>query len=1260
MFDYLKGKHLKRNRDSRIADINIVADTHCHERHERGDWGEEWSNNENNSFFSLGTKNQKGVAILINDKFREKYPDMTITHIDIDPNGRYVKFILTVNSFKYRILGLYAPTKGPPRVIFFQRLMKVIDDGVHDAENLFGGDYNCVHDDALDRLNCVSDKNDLGIIDLRYLMKVFGVEDIWRRRNPDKKEYTWRGREGKLSRIDYWLTSTSLSCQIKNVSHTFAPKTDHSAVDLLLNPVESSRGPGIWKMNSELLLNNDYRQEFTNLWTKWKQKRNRYSDIKLWWDLGKKHIKSFTMQYAKEHSFKNKNKLNDLQSKLNELNKENEEYSALQKEYEDIFESKTKGARVRSKVKWWEEGEKSTKYFYNLEKQNAKEKSWDQIYGRNKEVITGNSNIQKRQVEFYKELYSTQNLSENTTETNYFLGENNDLPKLSEESKVFMDAEIQLTELANALKMTKNNKSPGPDGIVFEFYKLFWGVIGNDMYEVLKTGLQEEELAYSQYLAAIILLYKKGPRPDIRNWRPISLLNTDYKLLSKVFAERLKKVLKEIIHSDQKGCIPGRYIGENIRLIDDILFEIENQSPESVIMQLDQEKAFDRVEWKWLFDTLKRFNFGDVFINNLKTLYKNAQSCVITNGYQSEYFSISRGIRQGDSLSALLYILQFEPLMQKIRSEKKIPGVSLELRYLNKDKIVSKGCQYVDDSNTVLKDIHSAKPFFDILNKYERVSGSKINIDKTVCLAIKQMKNPFDFKLTISTGPERVLGVPLGSKRENDSFWTDLTQKLKAKLQIWRMRDLSYEGKALIIRSMAVSKIENAITMISIKDEHIKDILKIIYEFLWAGKNYKISRQICSLPRDLGGLNIINIKALIKAKRVQWIIRALKDTSGQNWSKIIENYIRCLDNNFGIEFFSLKVTDSSHSIKPMNIPPFYKECISNFQEMLRIGTNRKNNEILWCNDRYLFNGKPIEIRHWSRDGIKLIGDIYTDGRMDENKIKNQLSHIGGYYFEIKQIKKACPQIKDNLDEENDVIAWNKNALLQQIFNVPRIGPKTLEQLSSKDIYTIFNQGHNITIPSNQYWIDKLNNPDIDWAIWFKVNFNNNFLPRPCKDYNFRVFHGPVRTENKLRYMKDKDGKPYSPDGKCVVCKSGVNENVEHVLYECSFIGQIWVLTEQLISLIKSDFEVNKENAITGYRPSEVNKNVFLINVILSITRFHLWKIRNRIRYNKEELDFKQSYEILKWRWKNHLSLLKSSESNDQQLIQCIEGMENSI
>lgn len=143
----------------------------------------------------------------------------------------------------------------------------------------------------------------------------------------------------------------------------------------------------------------------------------------------------------------------------------------------------------------------------------------------------------------------------------------------------------------------------------------------------------------------------------------------------------------------------------------------------------------------------------------------------MTNGYQSEYFNISRGIRQGDSLSALLYIIQCEPLAEKLRTYSTIKGISVELKNSDNESINIKGCQYVDDSNNMLENISQIQNFLDVMNKYEKVSGSKINIDKTVALTVKENMENTIKDLKITTGPEKVLGIPLGKdKYDNKVF----------------------------------------------------------------------------------------------------------------------------------------------------------------------------------------------------------------------------------------------------------------------------------------------------------------------------------------------------------------------------------------------------------------------------------------------------------------------------------------------------------
>ncbi len=169
-------------------------------------------------------------------------------------------------------------------------------------------------------------------------------------------------------------------------------------------------------------------------------------------------------------------------------------------------------------------------------------------------------------------------------------------------------------EVKSALRNMANNKS--------EFYKFFWKDIGSFVMRSFKetTISYTEEMGYH--------MYSKG-RQYLKNWRPITLLNTDYKLLSACLANRLKNNLHQIISSSQKGFLKDRFIGENTRLVYDIMQYLEQQNEKGLIVMADFEKAFDSVEWEYLEKTLKAYNFGDTFISWFKTLYSEPESCVI-------------------------------------------------------------------------------------------------------------------------------------------------------------------------------------------------------------------------------------------------------------------------------------------------------------------------------------------------------------------------------------------------------------------------------------------------------------------------------------------------------------------------------------------------------------------------------------------------------------------------------------------------------
>ena len=223
----------------------------------------------------------------------------------------------------------------------------------------------------------------------------------------------------------------------------------------------------------------------------------------------------------------------------------------------------------------------------------------------------------------------------------------NDLPKLSNENRDFCECPITQDECFQALKEMKWNKSPGNDGFTAEFYFTFWPLLKEIVVEAFNESLEVKLLSNSQRQGVITLIEKEGKNPlHMKNYRPITLLNVDYKILSKVLATRVKEVLGDIVHCDQVGYVKDRNIGEAVRLIDDMFFQSLHK-PLGFLIAVDFEKAFDSISHKFLFKTLEYFGFGENLCSWIKTLYRNVSSCVLNGGHSTGYFEVTRGVRQG-------------------------------------------------------------------------------------------------------------------------------------------------------------------------------------------------------------------------------------------------------------------------------------------------------------------------------------------------------------------------------------------------------------------------------------------------------------------------------------------------------------------------------------------------------------------------------------------------------------------------------------
>ena len=317
------------------------------------------------------------------------------------------------------------------------------------------------------------------------------------------------------------------------------------------------------------------------------------------------------------------------------------EYNKAKKELNQIYDYITNGIILRSRTTWYEEEEKSSSYFLRLEKRNKSKSHIRKLILDENDTSeeTDDLVILRELKSFYSSLYRKRSLKTEDECMEYL--RNINIPKLQDNDIERCEGKLTLKECWEALNSMKNNKSPGNDGFTKEFYACFFGDLGSILVKTLNYSYDEGELSSSQKQAVITLIEKKDKdKRYIRNWRPISLLNVDLKIASKALALRIKPILKNVICHDQTAYIKDRYIGESIRLVQDIIEYVDREEEEGILFSTDIEKAFDSVNHNSIFATLEKFGFGFEFIQWVKTLLRNGQSCVMNNGKSTRYFKV--------------------------------------------------------------------------------------------------------------------------------------------------------------------------------------------------------------------------------------------------------------------------------------------------------------------------------------------------------------------------------------------------------------------------------------------------------------------------------------------------------------------------------------------------------------------------------------------------------------------------------------------
>lgn len=587
----------------------------------------------------------------------------------------------------------------------------------------------------------------------------------------------------------------------------------------------------------------------SSFWSACRAAQPRFPTLAKWWDKGKSIIKGLTIRYCCVRSSQ-RSQHRGLLSRLADHLKWRVDagfisclgpYRSTLAEIARMDIEVARGAQVRARARWVEEGETSSAFFLRLEKKRAADRSVAALRTNDGSIVSHNDDLCRVFSSFYESLFTAE-ATDPAIANSLLSNVSSTLPSTQAD---LCDGPLSFDECFAALNGMARGKSPGSDGLPMEFYVKFWPILGTDLVNVLNSCYLSGVMSLTQRRGLISLIFKKGDRLDPRNWRPITLLNVDYKLAARVVAGRLLKVIHLIVAKDQTCGVPGRFIGENVSIIRDVVSFASRTGVPLAILSLDQEKAFDHVDWGFMRATLGRMGFKYSFLRWVSLFYTQVQSAVIVNGHISPFFSLSRGVRQGCPLSPLLYVLVAETLAVNIRCNPRIPGLCLPGVPL----VVSPVHQYADDTTLILSTDDSIKAVFDIYSLFEKASGSRLNQSKSKGLWLGSWVGRVDPPVALDCSPSKlkILGIYVGLGNLEEDNWGPRICAVEKTLLSWRQRNLSFRGKALVINALALSRIWYVASLVHMPPWVLRMLNSLIFDFFLENQ-MRAGVACCSCP----------------------------------------------------------------------------------------------------------------------------------------------------------------------------------------------------------------------------------------------------------------------------------------------------------------------------------------------------------------------------------------------------------------------------
>ena len=942
------------------------------------------------------------------------------------------------------------------------------------------------------------------------------------------------------------------------------------------------------------------------------------------WEIIKYEIRKFSLRFSKRLKAESRKIQTQLEKDLQNLTaahdsgqEVHDELDSVKRELGEIELTKARATIFRSRANWSQVGERPTKYFLNLEKRNYVNKQISQLEDEGGHLVSTQKQILNMQKQYYENLYSQNEGELDVIDDSCQFTETENLPALSENQRTLIDRPLTKQDFLNSLKLLKNAKCPGSDGLTAEFYKFFWTDIGDCVTESLLYSTEVGYLSTEQKRGVISLIPKKGKnRLLLGNWRPISLLNTDYKIYTKTLAERIKPHLPNIINKDQNGFVSSRYIGTNIRTVEDVISFCSMKGLSGMVMAIDFEKAFDKLRWDFIFKALESFGFGNTYISWVRLLYRDVVACVTNNGYTSDWFKLTCGTRQGCCLSPFLFVVAVELLAHSIRMNINIEGVKVG----NSETKIS---QFADDTTCFLKTPSSLGHLLDCLRRFRRYSGLKMNRYKTQFLSLGGLDTTVPELIDIAWSKKiTVLGITMSENRSEIQNYTwnykPQIEKLMHISRDWRNRNISIKGKATIINSLMLPCVMYPAMVTSTPPRVIDEVNRVVYRFLWNSSKNKVARATVQGQIVQGGLAIRDLQTKIQVSNINWIKRLYRDpdTLSGRYMKILLR---------GETDLKIYISTKSEKYIKKESHFFYHQILHDWHNFHNVSLCKEaevRNEILWNNKFITIDRKPILWKEWKDAGILRIEDILENGSfMSDTKIAQRYG-VKCNFLQALQIRQSIPGGWRNSIVSRDFVApvsciWviNRTPDIVNLFAIP-----------NKDLYWIVKERSSpFSMTNEKRWAELFPKELHEWETWSKIYALPYMVTRETKlqSFQYKVIHRILVCNKYLSNIRVKN----SPV--CTYC-DGQNDTIEHFLVKCPPVGYFWKSVFKWLNLVvKVDTTgVGECDLLFGLTQKRSNRDV--LNLVLLKAKYYIYRQR---LYHNCQLD------ILEWLKEFKMSLL---------------------